>query len=345
MKKSLLILAAVASASAAHAQSFVTLAGTVDSAFSYGKGSLSKRQQLISGGNATSKLIFRGSEDLGGGMSANFWLETGFTADNGAFQATNTNNQPTGAAGGQGLTFNRRSDVWLASSWGELHLGRLWGPYYEAYTGKYDPFGLAVGIGVNYTASINPALIRVSNAVAYHTPRFSGFGAQVHKWFGENASNTPTEDDGSGMGVRLYYDKGPFSAIYAHSNTQFAAGDAKTHVIGAVYNWGPVKTSFNANRAEQGALKQKGFLVGLWVPVGVGEIKASYSTIKQNTAGDPDIKKLAIGYVHHLSKRTALYATAAHVNNGGSSTHSLNGSTTTAGGRSSGFDLGIRHNF
>ena len=55
--------------------------------------------------------------------------------------------------------------------------------------------------------------------------------------------------------------------------------------------------------------------------------------------------KLSLGYVHNLSKRTALYGTIAQVSNAGGATFALNGSTTAANTRSRGLDLGIRHSF
>ncbi|HWP11176.1 MAG TPA: porin, partial [Ramlibacter sp.] len=79
-------------------------------------------------------------------------------------------------------------------------------------------------------------------------------------------------------------------------------------------------------------------------PVGAGEIRLSYSAYDYGVAS-AEAKKYALGYVHNLSKRTALYATYAHLSNDGAAALSLNGSTTPAGGSSSGFDLGIRHSF
>lgn len=353
MKRSFMLLCSICAVTSSYAQSSVTISGTVDVGLGIGKGSLTHRNSVISGGNATSKLIFRGVEDLGGGMSAGFWLESGLLADSGVGQPSNTNNQPTGtitlpAGSGQGLTFNRRSDLWLAGSLGQVHLGRLWAPAYEAYTGKYDPFALSVGIGINYANSINSTsgLIRASNDVAYYTPRFAGFGAHVHRWFGENASGTPTSKDGSGNGLRLYYDNGPFSAILALTQTTYAAGDAKTRVAGAVYDFGPVRTAFNINRDELGAIEQRGYLVGAWVPVGIHEIKASYSMFRSNvTALNPESSKIALGYVHNLSKQVALYATLAHVRNKNGATSALNGSTTASNRSSNGLDLGLRHHF
>jgi len=104
-----------------------------------------------------------------------------------------------------------------------------------------------------------------------------------------------------------------------------------------------------------------GWLLGATVPVGPGLIRFAYSQVKYDDVvrrpgrtGDPKAEKLALGYVYNLSKRTALYATVARVDN-------KNGADLTVGGpsyalasaqtgaltpkTSTGFDLGIRHSF
>ena len=100
----------------------------------YGHGDVADKTQLTNSGYNSSRLGFRGTEDLGGGMSASFWLEAGVNNDDGTGAATSTNNQAIAApapavAGTQGLTFNRRSTVSLAGGWGELRLGRDYTPH------------------------------------------------------------------------------------------------------------------------------------------------------------------------------------------------------------------------
>ena len=93
MKKSLIALAVLAAAGAASAQSSVTLFGVVDATLAYGKGEVSDRTSLTNSGYNSSRLGFRGTEDLGGGMSACFWLEAGVDNDNG--QGTANAARPT----------------------------------------------------------------------------------------------------------------------------------------------------------------------------------------------------------------------------------------------------------
>lgn len=101
--------------------------------------------------------------------------------------------------------------------------------------------------------------------------------------------------------------------------------------------------------ANQGKRKKPGKTVSVidlgWVPVGVGQILASYSRYETTAPGNPESKKLALGYVHHLSKRTALYTTWARVKNSGGAAVALNGSVTGANQSSSGLDIGVRHSF
>eukprot|EP01136_Pigoraptor_vietnamica_P019548 Opistho-1_new@67290 len=152
MKKSLVALAILAAAGVASAQSSVTLFGIVDAAYTHGSGNgvgSSDKNQLTNSGYNSSRLGFRGTEDLGGGMSASFWLEAGVNNDNGSGGLTNTNNQATGATGGGGLTFNRRSTVSLASGLGELRLGRDYTPQFWNQT-VFDPFGTN-GVGTTQT--------------------------------------------------------------------------------------------------------------------------------------------------------------------------------------------------
>jgi predicted porin len=330
---------------AAQAQSSVNISGTVDLYAQRVKGSLTSNSLLSSGGNSTSKLAFRGTEDLGDGLRAGFWLEAGMSADTGLGNATNTNNQPSGAVPAQGLVFNRRANVFLAGTWGEVQLGRLWSPTYETFTSRFDVFGVGSGIGLNYTSSINPNNVRVSNGLAYITPTVFGLSANIQHWFGENPSGTATAKDGSGDGIKLSYDNGPFGAVAALARTNFAAGDAIYRDAGVIYNFGPLILSANLNHDQQGALKQKGALLGVRVPIGLHEIKGSYSRLTTNAVNSPKGEKFAIGYVYNLSKRTAAYTTLAHIRNSDGSALAIAGSTTAANRTSTGFDIGIRHNF
>jgi predicted porin len=357
MKKSLVALAVLAAAGAASAQSSVTLFGIVDATLSIGRGSLTDRTQLTNSGYNSSRLGFRGTEDLGGGMSASFWLEAGLANDDGQGAATNSNNQASGTgaavAGRQGLTFNRRSTVSLAGGWGELRLGRDYSPQFWNLT-VFDPFGTN-GVGTTQTlvgSAGGPVNIRASNTIGYFLPgNLGGFYGQVQMYLGENPEDgTAAEDDGRGLGFRVGYAAGPLNVAVALSQTKYAApGDITTMNIGGQWDFGIAKlmAHFNRDQVETAAgdLDTNGFLIGALVPVGAGEIRASYSQSEQDFATEARGRKLALGYVHNLSKRTALYTTVARVRNNGGAAFALGGSTTGANTNSTGFDLGVRHSF
>ncbi len=354
MKKSLIALAVLATAGVASAQSSVTLFGIVDATLAVGNGSgagSSDKTQLTNSGYNSSRLGFRGTEDLGGGLSASFWLEAGVNNDNGSGANTSTNNQGAAAAGGGGLTFNRRSTVSLAGGWGEVRLGRDYTPQFWNLT-VFDPFGTN-GVGTTQTLRSSlggPVTVRASNSMGYFLPRdLGGFYGQVQYYLGENnQTGAATEDDGKGAGLRLGYAAGPVNVALAFSSTNYATGDIKTTNIGGQYDFGVAKVMAHYNRdrvSAPGSVTQTGYLIGGLIPMGAGEIRLAYSRSKNDAAVSARTNKYAIGYVHNLSKRTALYTTFARVSNNGGAAQALNGAVTAANAKSTGYDFGVRHSF
>ena len=428
MKKSLIALAALAAASAVSAQSSVTLYGVVDAAYNNlnasNAGSLSRLTG--NGANQSSRLGFRGVEDLGGGLKASFVLEAAINVDNGTGTTSTSNNQTLGqsattgtgapfagnasssAAGQQGLTFNRRSTVSLEGAFGEVRLGRDYVPTFWNQT-AYDPFG-TVGVGASTNVSLgtlNPigvsvappgsakATVRSSNSIGYFTPNFGGFTAQVMYAFSEAPSNctafgTPAagtsvanscpgaSGDGKYVGARALYNNGPISASIAFgkntfnnsatpasaglTGTQFR-GNANTVTLGGSYDFGVAKAMAQYGTYKQQANLNQGvptdqklthYLLGVSVPVGAGEFKASYNWGKlDKTAAaaenSRDQRQLALGYVYNLSKRSAVYTTYSRMTANGVGATASMGLTSTpvaAGGVSAtGYDIGVRHSF
>jgi predicted porin len=356
MKRNSLAVAAVTllCGAAAHAQSSVTLFGVVDSALqrvvTQDKSSVTR---LVSGSDQTSRIGFRGVEDLGGGMSAGFWLEAGIAMDSGTGAATNSNNQTTGAGTAGGLLFDRRSTVSLSGNWGELRLGRDYVPTYWNVT-RADPFfrngvgsnGALIGAG----AISAPTFVRASNSIGYFLPgNLGGFYGQAMVALGENASNAPNADDGRYVGVRLGWAKGPIDIAIASATTKYLGGDFTVSNVGGSYDFGVVKVSALWNESRVKAplnQKQRDYLLGAVVPVGSGEIKASYthSSITSSATG-AGANLLAVGYGYNLSKRTALYAHYARVNNHGGATFSNAAVAPAANGQTTGYEVGVRHFF
>lgn len=364
MKKSLIALAVLASAAGyASAQSSVTMFGIVDAAVEHvGNSGGASVTRLVSGAYNTSRFGVRGTEDLGGGNYASFWLEAGYQADDGSGQATNVNNQKTGITtatnGTQGIMFNRRSTVSLGGGWGELRVGRDYTPQFWN-TNVADPFGsVGVGAAMPYVANgANfPTAVRASNSIGYLLPaNIGGFYGQAQYYLGEVASTAANKNDGTGYGLRLGWANGPFDVALGLSRTQYLVGDVDQDNIMGIWRGGFAKItaeySWDKGVFTTGAARQKGtgYMIGASVPVGAGEIRASYSAYKFDILGaaSPTGKKVALGYVHNLSKRTALYVTAARVNNSNGAAYAVGGGAgaPTVNSNSTGYDLGIRHSF
>ena len=359
MKKSLVALAALAFVGVASAQSSVTLFGVVDATVAFGNGSISNKTQLTNSGYNSSRLGFRGTEDLGGGLNASFWLEAGVNNDNGSGVATFTNTQGTSTGGG-GLTFNRRSTVSLGGNFGEVRLGRDYSPQVWNQI-VFDPFGIN-GVGTTQTYNSNvggTTYLRTSNSIGYFLPAMGGIYGQAMVSMGENnrgGAATPAiaaaEKDGNGAAFRVGYAAGPINAAFAYSDTKSSTvGNIKSTNVGASYDLGVAKLSGLYTRDNNSIATSpdgKGYLLGVNAPMGVGEIRAAYSTYK-TTVVDQKTNKLALGYVHNLSKRTALYTTVARVTNSGFAvgavSQALNGAVSTGNNSSTGLDIGVRHSF
>lgn len=225
MRKSLISLAIVCFNSIVCAQTSVTMGGGVDNAFARGTGSIANRNSIVSNAGGASKLWFTGREDLGGGHSANFWLDAAVNTDDGSGKSTSTNNQSSGLTTTGGLTFNRRSTVGLAGPWGEINLGR---DHSAQYKGRYeiDPSGNNGVFTVQTQAGAisGPTGVRVSNFIGYALPaNAGGFYGIAQYYLGENASNAgATAGDGHGAAARLGYVSGPLDVQAATAFTHFA---------------------------------------------------------------------------------------------------------------------------
>lgn len=137
MNKSLLALALLGSfAASASAQSSVTIFGVLDLGLKHVRnGSAGSLTTVANGENSSSRLGFRGAEDFGGGLKAEFWLESDVGVD------TGTAGQSATATNTFASFWNRRSTISLTSSgWGELRLGRDYAPTHGVVC-VYDPFG------------------------------------------------------------------------------------------------------------------------------------------------------------------------------------------------------------
>jgi len=374
MKKTLLALAILTTSGTTFAQSSVTIWGVLDTALTTGSGSIAKKTSMTTSSSSSSQLGFRGSEDLGGGMYAMFWLEAGLANDSGLSAGTSINNQTggnnTAPNGTQGLTFARRSTASFAGSLGELRFGRDYTPQFWSLT-QYDPFynnGAGANVMTTFAGTLTPGgttgtLVRASNSVSYlwnyksndnRATGGQGFTADIQHYYGENASNVVApvgKNDGTGTGVRIGYNAGPLSVVYANSKTTFLAasattGDVKTSNLAGSYDMGVAKVMFTAATDNVGAtLQGKGRLIGLTAPVAGAKFKVASSQYETNAIGHPTAKKTVFGVEQPLSKNTYFYVIQSRIANSGGTTFALGGSTTAANQSSTATDIGLKVGF
>ena len=230
MKKSLIALAVLAASGAAMAQSSVTLYGVADvylgsAKTDNGLANGSVTQTVINSGNFNgSRWGLKGTEDLGGGLKANFQLESGFNID-------------TGSSAQGGLLFGRQAWVGLSGGFGAVKVGRVYTAYDDVngqFNGAFDSSFSPSGNVMKSTGYAS----RANNGLRYETPAFGGLTAALTYGLGENAA--PGVDAGSNTALNVAFASGPISASLGYQ-VEKATGNAesvKFTRLGAGYDLG-----------------------------------------------------------------------------------------------------------
>jgi predicted porin len=341
MKKALIALAVLGlTGGAAVAQSSVTLFGVIDADLKYVKTGDTTLKKLDSSGLNTSRFGLRGTEDLGGGLKAGFWLESEINTDTGV----------AGAASG-GAYWARRATVSLSGDFGEVRLGRN-KTASRLHLEDFDPYaftglGSVGAIYSNLGSGNSTAIGRADNLVSYSLPTegLGGFYGGVDVAAGEGTATNKHQS------VRFGYKAGPLHVSATVANANSATSKYKLASVGASYDLGVAKPSFSYTEGKYNAAKQTVMTAAVVVPLGQGQVQASYTDAKANAAAEAiagvgDAKLFAVGYVYNLSKRTALYTTYSQIENNGLGRFVVAGAPAAANGqKSSGFDVGVRHSF
>lgn len=244
----------------------------------------------------SSRLGFRGREDLGDGLYARFLLEHRLNADTGA--ATST------------LFWAGETIVALGGRFGEVYAGRTYSPAYRV-AGVGDPFGYNYSgqLGSRYTlaghqtvaSSIEASNIRYANALGFKSASFAGFGVEAQVAPGEGARKRAT-------GLNLTYASG---RLYA--GLGYDALDSSNRVVVGVVKYevgafAPSLTYANNKGGVNGSAKSYG--LGLTANVGTGVVLATWGKYDSRVDAN-DSTMMSLGYRHLLSKRTSLYVTGA----------------------------------
>jgi hypothetical protein len=322
MKKSLIAMAALAAAGVASAQSTSTLSGTLD--FGLEKSASGAALQASNSRNGTTAITWAGTEDLGGGMKANFKVSTSFDA---TFSSS-------GAANAATTLGNNDMFVGLSGGFGEVRLGRSFNPVFEAGLTANGTKGVT-GYATRGNTLDNVS-VYVSNQVQYLSPRLGGVQLVV-SW-------APKEDTAAAknhMGVRLNYSAGPLVANLAVANNTNGTGGVVgtknwTH-LSAAYDFGMARVLFSyQDDGNNTSATDSAYVVSATVPVGAHQVWAQYGVAEAATGSDARI--LSAGFKYNMSKRTLAYVSIGNRNNAAAG---FNGAQT----KGTGYGVGLQHNF
>ena len=325
MKKIALVAALAATAAApAFAQS-VTLWGRLNTTVESQKIGSQDRKIVVQ--NNSSRLGFKGSEDLGGGLKASFWLEHGVNSD-------------TGAATGGTTFWNRASWVQLEGSFGGVRLGKWFPGSYYATADYVSNHNHDTGTSAD---SLYATRFRTDDKVAYFTPNVAGFSAEAAVAAGEGKLDGGVTRPRA-FDLAVNYDMGPLHGGLGYEKV----GAFKQLAVRGLYEFGPVVVGGYYQRAEDvfAGVGKKSWNVyrvsGMYV-MGQSEFHLNYGKADTIMTND-GAKQLTVGYNYNLSKRTKLYGFWTKTDN------QANAGYFPVGGMVKGQDFsslaaGIRHNF
>jgi len=396
MKKTLVALAALAVVSAASAQSTVTMYGVVDMGIAQLKDSNNTNSNTAAGilgnlggvaaGNdaikngiqqgtlSNSRIGFKGTEDLGNGLKANFVYEVQVNPDEKANQME-----------------TRVGTVGLSGNFGAVTLGRQYTPYFVVQ-GAMD-FAGNMNSMPGYVVNNHISDGGRANSLNYSSPSFGGFSAIAQIGSGPVGAGTEStvtnggQADGKNYGLAGIYAAGPLVAGLAyeevtHSGSALSAygsittptanttlgqanksaaivtfgnnSDAvKTWAAGASYDFTVVKaslaySSLTDTAATRPDLTSKGWNISLSAPIGAVTVYGNLgrANYKQDagvaTASDASIKGFQLGANYALSKRTTAYAV---VGRDTLTVDSLSGTGLTGDFTRTATTVGVRHTF
>lgn len=319
MQKKIIALAVAGLVSgAAFAQTNVTVYGIADVAWQYSSKSytdgVKSKSAIDDGGQDASRLGFKGTEDLGNGLSAFFQLEQRFNLDT------------TGVSG-------RNSNLGLTSkSWGTIKAGSF-GSVHDDYNGYSEAGGMGWGNG----ALDMLTTVDARNAVEYISPNFSGLEFKVgystayydmwYDFFGFDGQETEVEtQDNDDENNRAFfgavaYANGPLKVAFTFDRAKFQSEDDGTgtsseYLLGGSYNFGPVALGAGYDRSkDKWDNVRKTWRINVGAPITANDtIALSYSRAKIDWNSDWGMedgkaKGWGLSYSHAMSRRTNVYAT------------------------------------
>lgn len=380
MKKTLAAVAVLGAFAGSALAADVQLYGIVDEGLAYshvdldGTADATDSFSMNSGMQSGSRFGFKGTEDLGNGLTVGFVLENGFSADTGADNST---------------FFDREASLFIEGGFGKLAFGKIGsincGTSSWAQIGVLSAFGTSNWGGysnqIGSTASTGGVM---DNTIAYQTPNFAGFTVFAQYSMGDDGDQKDFKGSENESSMDRYYAigakyaNGPLTAYLAVDSINYAtfgafgdpyADDSLTVTLGGNYNFEVAQIFFGAQYFDEVktfgdlvknvgfASKIKGYGLNLSanIPVAGGKIMAGLGYVDAEaadsvadnveTAGNKDNEFqryiVSAGYDYPFSKRTDAYVVASYMQDSvdyGTATDDRDPSAFT-------FVVGLRHKF
>ena len=351
MKKTLAAVAVLGAFAGSALAADVQLYGIVDTGFQYlhsdadGAADATDKFTMESGMQSGSRFGFKGTEDLGNGLTVGFILENGFSSDTGAEK---------------GVFFDRESSLFLQGGFGKVAFGRMgsinngtssWGKY-----GMISAFGTSWG---DYSAQAGTWAMGAGlwdNMIAYETPSFAGFKVYAQYGMGNQIEGTDKKlygDENESSSDRYYaigatYANGPLNLYFAVDSINYSSwngqtdasrgdiDDSLTVTLGGNYDFEVVKLFAGAQYFDEiklssmkGAVqldttgfagKMKGWSLGVSgnVPVAGGNVLVGAAYLDAEAAdsvnNDDELTRWVVsaGYDYPFSKRTDVYGVVTY---------------------------------
>jgi predicted porin len=302
----------------------------------------------------SSRIGFKGSEDLGGGLSAIWQYES-----NASFSNCTGSSCVGSSANGFG---GRNSYVGLKGSWGTVLGGRHDTPMKDVAR-KFDLFGDQVGDSRNVIGQGDGSGrgfdLRMNNVIAYVTPTFGGgFDARVAYVLEDN--NLATGGKTDALSANISWKGGDLlvAAGYETHGEDWNAGTESETGMRVGVKWTPggfIVSGFYETLADIGGTSGNdadAMGVGAGFKMGKNVFKAQYYTVDNDLGSENDASVMAVGWDHNLSKRSTVYIAYATTDNDATVTyradaggHQSTGSVSAAGEDPSSLSFGIVHKF
>lgn len=296
----------------------MTITGVVDPSFvsaktTFGDNGSRTVNAVKHSNNGTTAVIFKGTEDLGGGLKANFLYELDFDPTVGGSLSSQPDNK--------NQLQNGEAFASIQGGFGELKLGAPNNPSLGVQAGRT---GFSTKVGGGFGGVSGTGRVRDSGSMVYSTPTFSGFTAMLG-YTPETSATTLVNSGAAAVAkvtaktdLALMYANGPIAAAVSSYAQSGVNSQTNAYVS---YDLGVAKVTLGMHTENQKVAaavatapafakprgKSSGTNIAIAAPMGAVTLLANYGTLNDKSASNFDRKITAIGANYALSKRTTAY--------------------------------------